>query len=258
MSSEQVFVVTGANKGIGLALATQISTTSKVIATVRSKEGSKSSALFKLNNVEVVELDVFSESSIDAAVKEIETLAPTGIDGIWNNAGVYNVGKADVNMAPVDFGSLQKEITTNAIGPAYLTSKLVPLMEKRTTKKVMFISTLVSSFSLVSDMKDMIDNLSLAYTYSTSKIALNFLAFFLHHHLSKKGFTIIILHPGVVTTDMAKEAIPEDATNIDQSFETLTPDQSAEKLLQTVKELDSKKSDYKFVLTNYDGSILPF
>ncbi|KAK9469764.1 hypothetical protein V1512DRAFT_200296, partial [Lipomyces arxii] len=253
-----IFVVTGANRGIGLSLGTQISATSKVIATVRSKEGSKSSALFKLNNVEVVELDVFSESSIDAAVKEIETLAPTGIDGIWNNAGVSNVSNVDFEMAPVNFDGLQKEITTNAIGPSYLTSKLIPPLEKRTTKKIMFISTLAGSLTAMSNMPDILDDLALPYTYSTSKIALNSLGFFLYHQLSKKGFTVLLLHPGVVLTDMAKGAFSEDGEVKKLPVEILTPNESSEKLIQTTKDVDGQASDYRFALRNYDGTIWPF
>ncbi|KAK9469762.1 hypothetical protein V1512DRAFT_17179 [Lipomyces arxii] len=107
-------------------------------------------------------------------------------------------------------------------------------------------------------MEDMIDTFKMSYTYSTSKIALNFLGFFLHHHLVKKGFAVLILHPGLVLTDISKDAIEPDLGEATVPVEVLTAQQSAEKLLKTLDELDAQASDYKSGFRNYDGTILPF
>ncbi|KAK9469763.1 hypothetical protein V1512DRAFT_273601 [Lipomyces arxii] len=257
MSSEKVFVVTGANRGIGLALATQLSAFGKVIATVRSKEAAKSSPISSLKNVELVELDIGSESSIDAASEAIAALAPTGVDEVWNNAGVNNVAKVDPSISTVSYKALQRELEINSIGPVYFTSKLIPLLEKRDTKKILFITSMAGSLTIMSGMPDAIDMLGVPYVYPTSKAALNYLGFFLHHYYGKKGFTVVLLHPGFVMSDMGKAVIPDpDAVSL--PFELLQPEQSAEKLIQTASTIQVTDKEYAFAVRNYDGSVLPF
>jgi NAD(P)-dependent dehydrogenase (short-subunit alcohol dehydrogenase family) len=89
------FLITGASRGFGLALARELasrpaSEVSKVIASARGD----SPALQELANnsrgrVVVVKLDVTNEATIKQAAAEVETkLDGKGLDVLINNAGV--------------------------------------------------------------------------------------------------------------------------------------------------------------------------
>jgi NAD(P)-dependent dehydrogenase (short-subunit alcohol dehydrogenase family) len=80
----KTIVVTGANRGIGLALATALTAQGhKVIATARTPHAAtKLNAL--PNIVGVVQAEFSDLKSIPRVVADITALAPEGIDELWN------------------------------------------------------------------------------------------------------------------------------------------------------------------------------
>ncbi|KAK9312462.1 hypothetical protein V1524DRAFT_456493 [Lipomyces starkeyi] len=92
--------------------------------------------LASLPNVTLVELNADNLATIDSAVAEIEKIAPEGIDEFWNNLAVYNLGQNGTSVRTIVPTDAQKIFQINLTAPVYLSSKLLPLLEKRATKKI--------------------------------------------------------------------------------------------------------------------------
>ncbi|KAK9238563.1 hypothetical protein V1525DRAFT_400913 [Lipomyces kononenkoae] len=241
--SPKIVVVTGANRGIGLALVEQFSRRGDtVIATVRSRSKAAGTPLVSLPNVKLVELDADDIATIDPAVAAIEKAAPEGIDELWNNLAVANSGQNGWSVRDVVTDDVQKVFQVNVVAPAYLTSKLLPLLEKHTTKKVVFVSTAAASFEFVKKLRDFFATMKLPFIYSASKSALNMTALYFHNQLNSSGFTIVPIHPGVVLTGMNPQG-------------EISTEESAKKCIDVA---DSVSAEDDFALRSYDGSVIPW
>ncbi|KAK9372107.1 uncharacterized protein V1513DRAFT_453429 [Lipomyces chichibuensis] len=239
--SSKVIVVTGANRGIGLALVEQFSSRGDtVIATVRSKAKAAGTPLITLPNVKLVELDADDLATIDPAVAEIEKIAPDGIDELWNNLAVYNHGQNSSSVRNVVPDDIQKVLQVNVIAPAYFSSKLLALLEKRTTKKIVFVSSVVASFEVTKSFGEILSQMGTPFVYGASKSALNMTALYFHQQLNSSGFTIMPIHPGIVLTGMNPRG-------------TISTEESATKMIDVVDSVSSKED---FVFRSYDGSII--
>ena len=93
--STTVWLITGANRGLGLELTTQLlaaSPTNEVIATCRNPDSA--SDLHKLHEtakgrVHVVPLDVSDEQSMRDSVRHVQDiLGERGLDYLYNNAAI--------------------------------------------------------------------------------------------------------------------------------------------------------------------------
>jgi NAD(P)-dependent dehydrogenase (short-subunit alcohol dehydrogenase family) len=89
-SNTATYIVTGANRGIGLEFVKQLSARGDtVFATARNPEAAKDlQALAAERNVFIIPLEVTDSESIKAAAKEIDAKAPQGVDVLINNAGI--------------------------------------------------------------------------------------------------------------------------------------------------------------------------
>ncbi|KAK9319783.1 hypothetical protein V1517DRAFT_27765 [Lipomyces orientalis] len=241
--TSKVIVVTGTNRGIGLALATKFSKRGDtVIATVRSKAKAVGTPLASLPNVTLVELDADNLATIDTAAADIEKIAPEGIDELWNNLAVYNLGENETSVRKIVPADAQKVLQINFTAPVYLSSKLLPLLEKRATKKIVFVSSVAGSADFTKSYAELLAQFGAPYIYGASKSALNMAALYFHNELNSSGFTIVPLHPGVVLTDMNPQG-------------QIDTEESTTKMLDVIDALSAKDD---FVLRSYDGSIVPW
>jgi NAD(P)-dependent dehydrogenase (short-subunit alcohol dehydrogenase family) len=196
MASGMAFsVVTGANRGIGLALAALLKERgSDVLAACRST----SAELGKLG-VQVVDgVDVADEAGIAKLVKAV---GERPVDLLINNAGilVWEEGREKL-----DLDGIRKQFEVNALAPLRVTWALRGRLGKGS--KVALITSRMGSID---------DNTSGgAYGYRMSKAALNMAGKSLAVDLEPAGVAVAILHPGMVKTDMIGghgQVEPEDA-----------------------------------------------
>eukprot|EP00891_Asterochloris_glomerata_P004456 jgi/Astpho2/4456/Aster-00066 len=133
-----------------------------------------------------------------AAADVIAKQFSDGIDGLLNNAGIQE----DVNIKPkeMDPAECLKVLDVNVVGPLRVTQKLLPLLLKRDTRKVVNISSLLGS---ISTHKKQAHPMSSKYVaYNASKAALNMQTVVLANSLREDQVTIVALHPGWVETDL--------------------------------------------------------
>lgn len=185
-------LVTGANRGIGLELATQLKALGvNVIGTARKPaDAAELNAL----GVQVEQLDVADVASVAALA---ERLKGVKLDLLINNAGVG--GQSANTLAELDFEQMAAVFDINSIGPLRVTQGLLPNLMAGSGKTVVQVSSVMGSIA---------QNGGGYYGYRASKTALNMLNKSLSVELGKQGFTCVVVHPGWVKTRMGGAAAP--------------------------------------------------
>ena len=178
-------VVTGANRGIGLALCKTLRERGfDVIGVCRAC----SSELQALDVQVVADIDVRERASLDRLAAE---LGARRIDLLILNAGVLaheSLGELDDSA----FERIRLQLEINALGPLRCVEALVDKMAEH--GKVGLITSRMGSLE---------DNSSGGYYgYRMSKAALNAAGRSLAHDLRPRGIAVFMLHPGFVRTDM--------------------------------------------------------
>lgn len=218
----KVFIVTGASKGIGHALATILEAEGhKVLRVARSNPS-------HLPNL--MELDLTDESAnqkILAWLKPYLTIA-TEITLI-NNAGM--IGPIE-QIGELDTTHLQQTIALNITSPMTLSNAFVALTQALPIQKNIVNISSGAGRSVYSGWS----------VYCTTKAAIDQFSKALHLEQSTKPYPIFVtaLAPGVIDTDMQVEIRSSNATsfpNIDRFIELkennqlLSPHQSATMIL---------------------------
>ena len=202
-------LVTGANRGIGLALARTFHQHGlSVIATARKPNEALE---LKTISVETLQLDITDPASIAALKSE---LAGRPIDILINNAGIK--GHNTANLEDLDIEQLKTTFDVNSLGALRVIQALMPHLKIGSQKTVVNMSSRMGSIA---------DNSGGAVGYRASKGALNNFNKSLSIEFSEQGFVFVVLHPGWVRTDMTS----------DQA--TYSTDESAEALFRVISEL---------------------
>lgn len=178
-------VITGGNRGIGLALTRQLAARGDQVAVVCRQP---SAALADLG-VEII--DGVDVSDIATTRKLSERLGDRPIDLLINNAGVLyrdRLGNIDGNGVE----DIVTQFKVNSIGPLLVTQALLPCLGSGA--RVGIVSSRMGSIA---------DNTSGGYYgYRMSKAAANMVGASLARDLAEQGIAIAVLHPGYVMTEM--------------------------------------------------------
>jgi NAD(P)-dependent dehydrogenase (short-subunit alcohol dehydrogenase family) len=202
-------LITGANKGIGLELTRQLLGRGvEVVATCRS-----SSTELDASGAEVVTgVDVTDDDSVR---KVVETLGDRSIDLLVNNAGLLTRESLD----DLGFDRIRQQFEINSIGPLRVTHALLGNLGQGSL--VAIVTSLMGS---------MTDNGSGGrYGYRMSKAAINSAGVSLSHDLRAQGIGVLLLHPGMVATEMTgRRGVPvkESVSGLLARIDAFTPKQS--------------------------------
>lgn len=217
----QTILITGANRGLGLALTRVFLEKSHcVIATVRDPQ--RATALTELKeeqgkeHLQILPLEVTDGSSAKAAAAELLS-AGTRLDVLVNNAGVHPEDGTESfgQMSPDDFLEAWK---VNFMGVVHVCHSFLPLLQQGSNPRLVNISSGAGSVGTRDNHQ--------RYAYGASKAALNHLTRGLAHELKSVGVTVVALSPGWVRTDMGGP----DAE--------LAPEESARAMAKTILGLD--------------------
>jgi NAD(P)-dependent dehydrogenase (short-subunit alcohol dehydrogenase family) len=197
--ASQKWLVTGANRGLGLEFVKQLSERKNItlFATARSPEkATELNAIVAANpNVHVLKLESTSPADAAAVALAIDKITGEGLDVVIANAGIANNWQ---KVTEVDIDALEEHFRVNVIGTTILFKAIYPLLLKRETRKFVPISTLAASLNNMFPVPMSV--------YGASKVALNWIAKSIDNELGPENFIAFPLNPGAVDTDMGRYA----------------------------------------------------
>jgi 3-oxoacyl-[acyl-carrier protein] reductase len=181
----RVVLITGGNRGIGLATARWFAERGDtVVVTSRSGE--------PIEGLHVVTCDVTDTASVDAAFAEIEAkLGP--VEVLVANAGITKDGLL-VRMSEETFTSV---LDANLTGSWRVAKKAAASMIKARVGRIVFVSSVVAYYGVPGQAN-----------YAASKAGLIGMARSMAKELASRSITVNVITPGGVDTDMVA-ALPE-------------------------------------------------
>ncbi|AMJ60802.1 SDR family oxidoreductase [Bosea sp. PAMC 26642] len=208
----QTWMITGANRGIGLALTMELLRKGEhVVAAARNPYGGVLAELAAEHPAALIplELDVTSDESVAAAKA---ALAGKPIDVLLNNAGVLGV-RGDETALAMDFAMWREVFEVNVYAPLRVAQAFLPNVEAGSGRKIATITSRMGSIGL---------NPSGSLPYRSSKAAVNMTMVVFGNAVRERGVSVLLFHPGWVKTDMG--GVGAD----------ITPAQSASGLIATI------------------------
>ena len=178
------YLVTGANRGIGLAYCQQLRARGDAVIAVCRQV---SPALESLGIRVEAGIELSEQSSIADLVRRLECCSHHGV--ILKPRIHHTKGLEDL-----DAEAIRRQFEVNALAPLLLARALVPQMPRGSKLALM-----------TSRMGSIDDNTSGgSYGYRMSKVALNIAGKSLAIDLKPRGIAVAILHPGLVRTGMIR------------------------------------------------------
>ena len=186
MAGKRVWFITGAGRGMGVDIAqAALAAGHFVVATGRNTDA-VAEAVGETDDLLVVELDITSPASAEAAVRA--ALERFGrIDVLVNNAGNFFAGFFE-ELSPEQF---EAQLTTNLLGPMNVTRAVLPLMRKQRSGHVVTIS---STAGIVGQ--------EFCSAYAASKFGLEGWMESLRFEVEPFGIHTTIVEPGFFRTDL--------------------------------------------------------
>lgn len=185
-------LVTGTSTGFGhLAARTLAHRGHRVFATMRDPDGKNrahAAALRAIANLDVLELDVTSDASVDAAVAA--ALSAAGhLDAVINNAGRAVIGLNET-LAP---DQLLRMLDTNVVGMQRVNRAVLPSMRARGAGLIVHVSSGLGRILI-----------PVTGLYAATKWAVEALAETYRYELKATGVEISIVQPGAYPTELGQ------------------------------------------------------
>jgi NAD(P)-dependent dehydrogenase (short-subunit alcohol dehydrogenase family) len=185
-----VVCITGANRGIGYAIAKNLSAQGALIYATCRRSNEQLNAL-NLNGGAVIEgIDMMDDDCGNKLAARISS--EHHLDVLLNNAGILEPDNFETINSPDSLKRAKDMYEVNALGPVKVTTALSPRLKEG--GKMFMMSSLMGSLS---------DNGSgNMYGYRMSKAAMNMAGKNLAIHLKDRSIAVQVIHPGFVKTDM--------------------------------------------------------
>ena len=229
-------LITGSNRGIGLALAEHYAKEGwKVIATCR-----KPSQANKLKNIAdkhpLVMIEKIDVTDMETINKVAYKYKDSSIDVLINNAGISG-GLTNQVFGNLDYSIFKRVIDVNTFGPTRMAEAFLNHIAVSQQKKIINITSTQGSITRTRGGQ---------YFYKTSKAALNMITRNLSQDLKSERIIVGLISPGWVITDIV------------EGFEDprmLKPEESAYLVAKVIDSYTLDQSGYFFDET---GTVAPW
>ena len=194
MAGEKTAVVTGSSSGIGFEASLLLAKNGfRTYATVRNAD--KAKALRGISDkgelpIQVVELDVDSDKSVEDAIDKINDESKR-IDVLINNAGYALVGA----LEDLSMDEIKAQFETNLFGAIRVMKAVLPIMRKQQGGTIVNVSSMGGRIAL-----------PLCPAYHGTKFALEGISESMCYETDSFGIKIILVEPGTIRTNFLNNA----------------------------------------------------
>jgi len=194
--ADRIAVITGANRGIGFAIARTFAREGATCALVvrdRAKGERAAGEVAKLGKATpvVVEADMADRAAIDKAAEELSRRFER-IDLLVNNAGILTDEDRRIPASRMEPAIIDETLAVNLLGPIAMSEALLPKMGRG--------SRIINVSSTMCQLTD--GSAGYAPAYCISKTALNAYTQALAAAVSENGILVDSFHPGWARTSM--------------------------------------------------------
>ncbi|KAI1506341.1 hypothetical protein F5X99DRAFT_363893 [Biscogniauxia marginata] len=204
-SKTTIALITGANGGLGKAIATILAERYGYHVIIGSRNAANGTAVADALrgrdlSASAVQLDLTSDESISAAVERIDEEYGR-LDVLVNNAAVNLEFKRD-NTGLSTRELFTQTLQANLVGPAILTDLCLPLLERAEVPRIVFVSSRMGSMEHNLDRDHILYGVPMP-AYKASKAGVNALGISYMAKLEPVGGMVNMVCPGIVNTKMA-------------------------------------------------------
>jgi NAD(P)-dependent dehydrogenase (short-subunit alcohol dehydrogenase family) len=203
-------IITGANKGIGLAVAKDlVAKNYRVILACRDEAKGKMAEEFLGSNTIFLELDLSKPSSINQFVNQINS-EYSEIDVLYNNAGlIYR----DFELTDEGYESM---IAVNYFGSFRLALMLLENLHRR-AGRIVQVTSLSMYLARTFNLSELHSNESFSprSRYNFTNLLRSMFAIELENKLKKTSISVSVAHPGVTKS---RQSRPYEVKKIKKSF----------------------------------------
>lgn len=250
-------LITGSNRGIGLAFARHYATHGwRVIATCRNPaQADELKAIAAEHpNVIIERLDITDHAAVDAMAERYSYLA---IDVLLNNAALLG-NRNEQAFGQLDYALFRRIIEVNILGTMKVTEAFTPHVMASVQKKIITLGSAAGSIQMIKSPPDF-------YAYRASKVALHLLMKNVALQLADRGVLVGLINPGLVDTrGFAKlgpdDPVPDDFRKVVKLIRSgvlqlSTPEDAVSQMVTLIDKLTPEQTG---VFLNADGRTLPW
>lgn len=226
MSEKTTALVTGANKGIGYAIAEGLGRLGWRVGVGARDPQRLEEAVARLReggaDAFAVPLDVTDDASVAAAADRLRDQEGR-LDVLVNNAGI--TGGAENLPTSADIDMVRRVLEVNVYGVIRTTNALLPLLRQAASPRIVNMSSGVGSLTRQSDPAGGVGPIHTAY--SPSKTFLNAITVQYVRELAGTNVLVNLACPGYVATDLngfSGHRTPEQGAQVALRLATLPDD----------------------------------
>lgn len=198
-------LITGTSTGFGKDAARTLAETGHhVFATMRDVNGRSRAAAQEMrsNGIDVLELDVTNEPSVDAAFTELSKKAGGKLDVLINNAGLFAAGLSETYTPE----QMREMFDVNVFGIQRVIRAALPEMRKKKSGLIINIGSILGRVTI-----------PFIGLYGASKHAVEAMTESYRYELSQLGIDVVLVQPSAYPTQLY--AAPQRAADAGRADE---------------------------------------
>ena len=228
MTRPRTAVVTGATRGIGLAVARALAPQHTVIMIARNADDLRAAARDIGDSACALACDLADAAATNAAIDRIGTMTDGAPDLLVNNAGLFKLSPIE-STSPEAFSA---SLELNLSAPFRLIRAFLPEMRKRASGHIVSIGSIADHMAFPENG-----------SYSAAKFGLRGLHGVLRAELAGTGVRSTLISPAPVDTPLWDEVNPDERPGFTPRSAMLRPEDVAAAVLFVVSQPASVNVD---------------
>ncbi len=221
MSRRRTAVVTGATRGIGLAIARALATEHTVIMIARHADALQAAAREIGDAARTLPCDLANTAATDAVIEQIKAMTDGAPEILVNNAGLFKLSPVE-STSPEEFSA---SLDVNLAAPFRLIRAFLPEMRKRALGHIVSIGSIADRLAFPENGG-----------YAAAKFGLRGLHAVLRAELAGSGVRSTLISPAPVDTPLWDDVNPDEREGFTPRSAMLRPEDVASAVLYAVSQ----------------------